>query len=171
MQVGVKVIAVDQARFLAAGIEVAASVQPGAGYFYSPGYTLADGHAVHYTYLAPVPDDVTAESNTTTTPYANWATNEPNNYGGNENNLVMNSDGTWNDVSGDDEYGYVLYKADGTYTYVAGPFTFADAVADANSKGGLVAFPTNAAGNQKIQDAANGKTVWLNASDSDYEGF
>jgi hypothetical protein len=147
----------------------AASVQPGAGYFYSPGYTFTDGQKVHYVYEAPEPDQLTVQNNPQTTPYANWAAGAADH--DDRDNLVMNADGTWNDVAGSEKHGYVLYHRGGSYTYVAGPFTFNEAEQDATSQGGYVAFPIDAASNAAIRTAAAGKTVWLNASDNDQEGI
>ncbi|MFN9373407.1 MAG: C-type lectin domain-containing protein, partial [Planctomycetaceae bacterium] len=106
-----------------------------------------------------------------TNPWTNWGFNEPNNLGATgEDYLSMRDDGQWNDLSGDTKLPYVLSK-DNAYTLVTGLFTFAEAVQDAISKGGVVAFPISSSQNTSIHNQAQGKTVWLNASDSAHEGI
>jgi hypothetical protein len=101
--------------------------------------------------------------------WSNWKTGEPNNDNNVEDSAVLNGDGTWNDISGTNSYGYVLKKGS-TYTYIAGPFTFNTAVTDATARGGIVAPVLTYADQVQVRKAAGGKTVWLNLTDSATEG-
>ncbi|MFN6105264.1 MAG: lectin-like protein [Planctomycetaceae bacterium] len=100
---------------------------------------------------------------------SNWAVGEPNNWSGNEDNAVLNADGTWNDIAGTAKFPYVLYLR-GTYTLMSTAVTFADAKADAQRKGGFVASVVTSDDQVKIKAAANGKTVWINNTDAAREG-
>ncbi|MFN9373786.1 MAG: C-type lectin domain-containing protein, partial [Planctomycetaceae bacterium] len=101
--------------------------------------------------------------------YSNWAANEPNNANGNEDNAIMNPDGTWVDVPGSQSFGYVLFK-NGNYTWQSGPFTFAAAKADAASLGGSVASVITSADQASVKNAANGNKTWINNTDEANEG-
>ncbi|MEY3172485.1 MAG: hypothetical protein RLZZ436_398, partial [Planctomycetota bacterium] len=145
----------------------------GPGYFYLPDSFLEQGQQVLFLREDAQSAWITKTDTPSTTPYANWAAGEPSNSGagGVENNLVMLPDGTWNDVSKNELYGYVLYKPDNSYTWIPGPFTYANAVADADKQLGFIAFPQNADENAKIKAAAQGMATWLNSSDEELEGY
>ena len=105
----------------------------------------------------------------------NWKTNEPNNRVsslGTENHAVMEEDGSWNDTNRQNKVAYVLFRpTDGSYTLINDQTrTFADALADARTRGGYLATVTNATEQAAVKEAAKGTQVWLNLTDEGHEG-
>ena len=85
--------------------------------------------------------------------YSNWHPNEPN-YSGNYLNVYPSasySGGLWDDAGSSDRFSYVIefpyafHSDDGSYQFIVGSYTRAEAFADAHSRGGrLAVFDTQA---------------------------
>ena len=111
--------------------------------------------------------------------YENWATETgvaseptlriaPNNAFRNENYLIMQVDGTWEDVDDVHALPYVLetpYK----HELIEGGFSFAEAWLDAYERGGWIATLDTAEEQNRVMSLAAGKTIWLGASDAEVE--
>ena len=105
--------------------------------------------------------------------YQNWALNQPDNYYGEEHYAHLRTDGTWNDLSGDSEIEGYLLEVDGVYTAItgdnsgtfAGNITWFDANQDAISRGGQLATIGSEQDQLRAQGIANGRQLWIGATD------
>ena len=112
-----------------------------------------------------------ANEGTSLAGWSHWGASQPSSVTGAEDNAVMIGDGTWSAVAAttSTKHGYVLTQGS-TWTFIAGPFTFEEAVADAKTRGGVVAPVITSADQAQVQTAAAGNTVWLNLTDAKTEG-
>ncbi|MDG2221885.1 MAG: lectin-like protein [Rubripirellula sp.] len=103
--------------------------------------------------------------------YTNWNAGEPNDYNNSEDHAeLFGTTGKWNDLNGvNNTRSYVLEK-DGQLTYISAFHTYANAVADATSRGGQIAFSDSQEKNEQISQVAGTNSVWINASDAAVEG-
>lgn len=111
--------------------------------------------------------------------YENWATEAgnpgdsvqrtaPNNAFRNENYLMMQSDGTWDDVDDVHALPYVL-ETPYTHELIDGSFSFAEAWLDAYERGGWIATLDTAEEQSRVVSMAAGRSIWLGASDAEVE--
>ncbi|MEY3176317.1 MAG: hypothetical protein RLZZ436_4231 [Planctomycetota bacterium] len=127
--------------------------------------TADEGRWVTQAALPAVPSLVTGSVG-----WSNWKPGEPNNFNGIENNVVMNGDGTWNDMAADQQRSYVLAKTDGSYQYISGNFTYSQAIEDAANRGGYVAGVTDYHSQVQVKTEARGNDVWINVRRAEYGG-
>lgn len=93
--------------------------------------------------------------------YRNWASGEPNNYGGNEMCVHMYGQGTWNDITCSNTNPFVCYGQNDSHILITDGRTWFDAQAYCRTNYIDLASIRNAAENNKVQAAANGTTVYI----------
>ena len=106
--------------------------------------------------------------------YTNWDRTQPDDDDGpslfrnREQSLIMQGDGTWNDLNKDKTANALVEYT--RYTVVKGSFTYAQALADAAAKGGWIATIGSAEDNRLVTDAVSNAGVeatavgWLGAT-------
>jgi len=110
-----------------------------------------------------------SDGNTVNGKYANWNTNEPNDFNGAEDHAELLNSGLWNDLNGGSLRRYIL-QTDSGFELINSELTFADALNDAKSRGGTIASPATHAQNVQLLEIANGFSVWINLTDQEVEG-
>ena len=99
--------------------------------------------------------------------YQNWGLNQPDNYNGVEHYAHLRTDGTWNDLSGDSLIDGYLLEISGVYSVVTfdGGIGWLDANRDASQRGGQLATINSRQDQLRAQGVANGKQLWIGATD------
>jgi len=104
-----------------------------------------------------------------------WATNEPNDWGGNEDCAVMGSNGRWNDVNCNNSYRFACRDNTGAWAISSSSANYNGVGAACTSLGGSYAFavPKNGVQNQKLLEAKNAAgagDIYLKYNDRAVEG-
>ncbi|MCP4129836.1 MAG: hypothetical protein GY754_02350 [bacterium] len=114
-------------------------------------------------------DDLAPDSRLTNAIWS-WDTNEPNDWGGNEDCAVQKSNGRFNDANCANSYYYACKDSSGTWFVPAdtGAWSSGDSVCSA--AGGTFEAPVNGYDNTQLLTVKSVSNVWINYSDTAVEG-